>query len=219
MSFVEIFYKKNQRVTTPLIREIDFEKQDSHRYSYQMCPVWNHKANRTFIGLSPVDYSFTVDTKNKNVIHHDDVLTNNDRDENMFFTTDDLTSPHPIVQVTVPSYFFWCKEPNVWLEYKEHPLTAAYNNFISIGGWFNLSNHPKDTSVGMKILDETKPVSVKKGDPVYKMCFHPVDISREVELIEVDSIPDDIQELYNTNQQKKLKRDKSFFTEILFPPR
>ena len=219
MSSVEIFYVKNQKVTQPLIREIDIEKQDTQRYSYQMCPVWNHKANRTFVAFSPVDYSFTVDVENKNVIYHDDTFLDNDRCENMFLTMDDLTSPHPIIQVTVPSYFFWCKEPNVWLEYKDHPFTAAYNNFISIGGWFNLSNHPKDSSVGMKILDETKPVVVKKNDPVYKLCFHPIDLSSEIELIEVDSIPSEIQDLVDLNQQKKSKRDKSFFTEILFPSR
>jgi hypothetical protein len=219
MSSVEIFYVKNQKVTQPLIREIDIEKQDPQRYSYQMCPVWNHKAKRTFVASSPIDYSFTVDVENKNVIYHDDTFLDNDRCENMFLTMDDLTSPHPIIQVTVPSYFFWCKEPNVWLEYKDHPFTAAYNNFISIGGWFNLSNHPKDSSVGMKILDETKPVIVRKNDPVYKLCFHPVDLSSEIELIEVDSIPSDIQDLVDLNQQKKSKRDKSFFTEILFPSR
>ena len=30
MSSVEIFYVKNQKVTTPLIREIDYEKEDPH---------------------------------------------------------------------------------------------------------------------------------------------------------------------------------------------
>ena len=77
---------------------------------------------------------------------------------------------------------------------------------------------PSDIT-GSEILDETKPVVVKKNDPVYKLCFHPVDLSSEIELIEVDSIPSDIQDLVDLNQQKKSKRDKSFFTEILFPSR
>lgn len=219
MSAVEIFYMKNQSVSEPLVRETDFEKGETQRYSYQMCPAWNHKASRTFIASSPVDYSFTVDVANKKVIHHDDTLTKNPESENIFLTLDDAVSPHPIVQVSIPSYIFWCNEPNVWLEYKDHPLTAAYNNFISIGGWFNLSNHPRDSSIGMKVLDDTKPVIVRKNDPVYKMCFHPIDLTREIELVQVDLIPDEIQETIDRNQQRKMKRDKSFLSEILFPSR
>lgn len=216
---VEIFYLKNQRVTEPLVRETEFEKREEQRYSYQMCPAWNHKSSRTFVATSPVNYSFSVDVKNKKVVYHDDTLTKNPESENIFLTLDDIVSPHPIVQVSIPSYIFWCKEPNVWLEYKDHPLTAAYNNFISIGGWFNLSNHPRDSSIGMKILDDTKPVVVKKNDPVYKMCFHPIDLTQEIELIEVDSMPDEIRETIDKNHQRKMKRDRSFLTEILFPSR
>lgn len=219
MSSIEIFYVKNQEITDPLIRESDLEKQGPRRYSYQMCPAWNHKVNRTFIAHSPVDYSFTVDIQNKKVIYHDNTLLDNKLSEQTFLTMDDVEYPNPIVQVSIPSYFFWCKEPNVWMEYKDHPLTAANSNFISIGGWFNLSNHPRDTSIGMKILDNEKPVIVKKGDPVYKMCFYPTDLSDEIQLIEVDTVPDEIEELYDTNKKRISQRDKSFFTEVLFTPR
>ena len=219
MSVTKIFYVKNQSISKSLIREIDIEKQNDQKHSYHMCPVWNHKAKRTFIVLSPVDYSFSVDVENQNIIHHDDSFDNSDESNKMFLMPDNLVSPHPTVQVTIPSYVFWCKEPNVWIEYRDHPLTSVRNNFIAIGGWFSLSNHPRDGSLGMKIYDETKPVIVEKNDPVYKLCFHPTDLTNEIELIESDSVPSEIKDLFNLNQEKKFKRDPSFFTEVLFPSR
>ena len=56
------------------------------------------------------------------------------------------------------------------------------NNFIAVGGWFNLSNWSRNLSLAITLVDERKPVIIKKGDPLFRVSFYPSDLNNGVNL-------------------------------------
>ena len=152
-----------------LYRERDLYDEN---YVYTQCPVFNHKSNRTFVGFSPIDYTIKVDRQNKRVIV--------DNPERVHCDDKHLFSPNPVIQLSFPKFLFWTEESNIWFEYKDHPMTSLNNNFIGIGGWFNLSNWPRSMSNAFTVVDEEKSVIIKKGDPLFRVCFYPPDLNSGV---------------------------------------
>lgn len=210
MSLCELFYVKNQPDINDFIKEVDFDNE--RMFSYRMCPVWKHKSQRTFVVTSPCDFSFFVDVEKNNIVYHDDTFTKGV--ENCFITLDDVQIPHPIIQCSFPSYFFWSNIENVWMEFKSHPMTSINNNFVAVEGWFNISNTPKDTPIGMKVLDHNSPIKIKKGDPLYRLSFYPDNFNDHIVLTEQSDVPKEIDNLFQLNQQRKM--EKSFSTSVLF---
>ena len=138
----------------------------NENFVYTKCPVFNHKQNRVFVGLSPIDYSLRINRANgKNHIICDNP-------ELLIFDDEHTSSPQPVVQLKIPKFFFWTNDDNVWIEMNDHPLTSYSNNFIAVGGWWNLSNWSRSISLGMTIVDETNPVVIKKGDPLFRISFY-----------------------------------------------
>ena len=138
-------------------------------YVHSQCPVVHHKNNRVFVAHSPIDFEAKVDrTPEGNYVttNRKDILEYHD---NYF------TAPHPVLQLKSPMFLFYTEEDNVWFEFDAHPMTSLTNNFIAVGGWFNLSNWSRASSLAMTVVDETKPVIIKKGDPVCKIRFYPTD--------------------------------------------
>ena len=139
------------------------------QYVHSQCPVVHHKNNRVFIAYSPIDFIAKVDrTPEGNSVecNRQDLL----KVEDSYFT-----APLPVLQVKSPMFMFYTEEDNVWFEFDAHPMTSLNNNFIAVGGWFNLSNWSRATSLAMTVVDESRPVIIKKGDPVCKMRFYPTD--------------------------------------------
>ena len=144
------------------------EKLDDE-YVHSQCPVVHHKNNRMFVAHSPVNFEAKVNRTpegNKVTTNREDLLEYHD---NYF------TAPHPVLQLKSPMFLFYTEENNVWFEFDAHPMTSLTNNFIAVGGWFNLSNWSRASSLAMTVVDETKPVVIKKGDPVCKIRFYPTD--------------------------------------------
>ena len=62
----------------------------------------------------------------------------------------------------------------MWFNFLDHPMTSYSNNLIAVGGWFNLSNWTRTSSFAFTMVDESKPVIIKKGDPICRLSFiHP----------------------------------------------
>jgi hypothetical protein len=144
-----------------LHRERDFFSDD---FIYTKCPVFNHKTNRTFVGCSPIDFKLEYNP-----------LTNaiaSDNNDILIFDQEHLSSQLPVVQLKVPSLLFFTEEENVWFEYRDHPLTALNNNFIGVGGWFNLSTWPRNSINAFTIVDVNKPVIIEKDDPLFRVSFY-----------------------------------------------
>ena len=138
-------------------------------YVHSQCPVVHHKNNRMFVAHSPVNFEAKVNRTpegNKVTTNREDLLEYHD---NYF------TAPHPVLQLKSPMFLFYTEEDNVWFEFDAHPMTSLTNNFIAVGGWFNLSNWSRASSLALTVVDETKPVIIKKGDPVCKIRFYPTD--------------------------------------------
>ena len=159
-----------------LIRESEFMNQD---YVYSKCPVHTHKQNRVFIGLSPIDFSLRV-------IRKSDSLNRIICDDTNLITWDDehVNSPKPVIQLKFPKFMFYTNEDNVWFDFYDHPMTALKNNFVAVRGWFNLSNWSRVSSLGMTIVDETKPVIIKKGDPLCRISFYPSNLDNTISIKE-----------------------------------
>ena len=138
-------------------------------YVHSQCPVVHHKNNRVFVAHSPIDFEAKVDRTSEG-----NYVTTNRKDL-LEYHDNYFTAPHPVLQLKSPMFLFYTEEDNVWFEFDAHPMTSLTNNFIAVGGWFNLSNWSRASSLAMTVVDETKPVVIKKGDPVCKIRFYPTD--------------------------------------------
>jgi len=185
-----------------LVPETKFEEDD---YSYHQCPVWKHKANRTFVAIAPFDFEFSLDLENDKIIY-DEV---EGYSPNPLFCDDyELQTKHAIIQIKFPIYHFWTHDEveNLWFEQLDHPLTSLNNNFIVIGGWWNLVDYPRAVSVAIKVIDKNKKITIKKGDPLYRVRFYPEDLNSGIKLIQKDSIPLRINKLRALNKPSESTR-------------
>ena len=182
-----------------LIRESELMNQD---YVYSKCPVHIHKQNRVFIGLSPIDFSLRVIRKTGS-------LNRIICDDTNLITWDDehVNSPKPVIQLKFPKFMFYTNEDDVWFDFYDHPMTALKNNFIAVRGWFNLSNWSRTSSLGMTIVDETKPVIIKKGDPLFRVAFHPPNLNDGI-ILSQEKDPQKIDLIYE-EYDKKMKEGQS----------
>lgn len=183
--------------------EVNIENEnlkDHKDYLYFRCPVWNHLFSRTFILRSPVDLeikinSGSIDCKFDNEPIVKTEFLNKQYDRNTIQTElitayiPDLLNQHPIVQVYFSDICLWTPSNlnYVWFEFGDHPMTALKNNFTSLSGWFNIANHPRTTSLGIKFVDRNKPVIIKKGDPLYRIRFYTENLNDIPVLIKKDS--------------------------------
>ena len=155
----------------PIIRQTELIDKT---YSYTNCPVFNHQSNRTFVISSPIDFSFsikrTINSTNNELIV--DINIDNPLQKDFLqYTLEDFASPLPVFQLKIPKFLFWTYEDDVWLNLFDHPITSYSNNLIGVGGWFNLSNWTRTSSFAFTIIDEDKPIIIKKGDPICRLSF------------------------------------------------
>jgi hypothetical protein len=149
--------------------------------------------------------SFTVDENNffinyceKNVIPISNLL--------FLGTTKDKTwigDGNPTIQINIPTYVFWSKYKNIWIEIRPHAQTASKNNYISIGGWWNISNWTRPTSFGLQVVDVKKPVKISRGDVIFEVCFYSNDMNDEFKLEKKLEIPSHIMKKISINTSLK----------------
>ena len=144
------------------------------QYVHSQCPVVHHKNNRVFIAYSPVDFIAKVDRTpegNRIECNRQDLL----KVEDSYFT-----APLPVLQVKSPMFMFYTEEDNVWFEFDAHPMTSLNNNFIAVGGWFNLSNWSRASSTAITLVNEKKSVIIEKGDPLFRVSFYPPNLDDSI---------------------------------------
>lgn len=214
MSNIKIYYSEFYKGKTqvydydyPLIRESDLVDKI---YEYTHCPVWKHKATRTFVARSPIDFSLKVDSINKKIDYEDNGIEL--LDEYFKYSPMGLSSPRKVFQLLFPSYVFWSDEKNIWFEFNSYQLTAVRNNFTSISGWFNMGKWPRETSLTAEIIDENKPIIIKKGDPLYKINFYGKNLNSGI-ILEKKNMPESV---YNLLIKNRLNNNKPNLNKILF---
>ena len=161
-------------------------------FAFFECPAWSHKAKRTFTIKSPIDIKFTFDFSKLNSTG--EVFINNPHlsgDSYDALTEPTFSNPNWFLrnpnrltmQLTVPRILFWTKEKDIWIEQRSHPEASARNNIVLVGGWFNVSAWPRHISFAYNVFDVDKPVNIKRGDPIYQVCFHSKDQNDKFKLV------------------------------------
>jgi hypothetical protein len=191
MSLIEVYYHQGEQgniVNSPIQREeLGFDidtvfKNSSTELTYHQCPAWNHKSKRTFIVRSPIDISLSISSDGRigsNLEEHkfDRWVGPTFRQPNWH------TDNHTTFQLTIPSILFWTKNKNVWVEQRPHPYTSTKNNFVCINGWWNLSQWTRPVDFAFDVVDNSKPVVINRGDPLYLINFYGKDLNDNVKLI------------------------------------
>ena len=181
--------------------EFDYDKKDFVRevdlvnknHSFAKCPAWQHKANRNFVFNSPDNVTFYVDRKNRKIFH-----TGALKLKFPFKIQDeDFDSDMISLQVGFPKFLFWTDEKNVWIEMKNYSQTSFNNNFITIGAWWNMSEWVRDTSFGLNIVDENRPVIINKGDPIFMVSFYNKNLNDGIILEKCNTIPNKVLDEYD----------------------
>lgn len=149
----------------PIIRQNELIDKS---YAYTECPVFNHQNNRTFVVLSPINFSFTFERKE----HYANINVDNSNYKDLLVCPPNhLESPLPVFQLKIPKFLFWTYDDDVWFNFLDHPMTSYSNNLIAVSGWFNLSNWSRVSSFGFTMVDESKSITIKKGDPLFRISF------------------------------------------------
>ena len=191
-----------------LVRQSDL---DDERFVYSKCPVFKHKSSRTFVGISPINFKLQV------MRSPDGTTTIRSTNESILEGDDEhINSPRPVVQLKFPRFVFWSHDDDIWFEFNDHPMTSLNNNFIAVGGWFNLSNWSRGSSLGITIVNPSKPVIIRKGDPLFRMSFHssnPDDgiiLSQEKDPNKIDLIYEEYSKKQEEGQRDRVWKSKLF---------
>ena len=139
------------------------------KYVYQKCPAFVHKNERIFVGTSPIDLDFSIERTPEGPL-----MQISDMSKTDYIEIDDehIHSPQPVFQLYIPKFLFWTEDDDIWIEQNDHPMTSLNNNIIAVPAWFNLSNWSRTVSVAFTIVNEHKPVIIKKGDPLFRISFY-----------------------------------------------
>ena len=161
-----IHYADVYKLGSKLVRTSDIIEKG---YVYQQCPAFTHKNERTFVGYSPIELVFSIERTSNGPL-----LSIKDNSMIQFIDIDDqhINSPMPVFQLYVPKFLFWTHDDDVWIEQNDHPMTSLNNNIVGVPAWFNLSNWSRTLSVAFTIVNERKPVIIRKGDPLFRISFY-----------------------------------------------
>jgi len=217
---------------------IELSNRENHLgYSYSECPVWGHMMDRTFVGYSPIHFEMSIgdDGTINYSLHkhlHKTISPSDYENEELYeneyisFEVKDIGKEQPVIQLSFTNSYIWTDFQNeyLWFEYLDHPLTSLDNNFVAVGGWFNIASHPRNTSLAIKILDRKKPVSIIQSNPLYRVRFYtdnmndkPILRKKELSNYLEDGHPLESDELYEMHERRMiLTDDKKFMNKILF---
>lgn len=182
MSLIKINYQQIDGTNTNSpFSEVGFDPElvvnsASKNSVYWKCPAWKHKASRTFLIRSPVTMTLGVVPPNNG---EGPALTSPNLTQWQFdqylgptFISDWCTPERTTLQLGVPRFIFWTEQKNIWVETRPHFNTAIKNNLTSIPAWFNLSAWPRAVGFACDIIDPSKPVIIRRGDPLMEICFY-----------------------------------------------
>lgn len=140
------------------------EIEDHKQYEYYQCPAWKNWAQKTFLYRMQYDIDITVNKEN-----YDWVC---DKNPEMVLTTEGwCNGKEPILQLA-NSFCMWTHSRNVIFECIPYARTVINNNMEVIPGNFPLSVWERTTSLGFRVVDDSKSITLRRGDPVYYARFH-----------------------------------------------
>lgn len=199
----KIYYQSSGKSNYPFSGEFGFEPHT--RYSqydsdciYYDCPAWSHKAKRSFIIRSPIDINLNITPVRTqdgliDYVLRSPTLRSDFLNEYIILDHNWCNEKRATIQITLPMLHFWTEEKNIWLEVRPLPQTAVKNNIITVGGWFNVSAWSRPISFAFDLVNNEKAVNIKRGDPIYEICFYSSNMNDEF-TIEQKNIPEKMEE-------------------------
>ena len=161
-----IYYADVYSLNSKLIKQSSLINS---KYVYQKCPAFVHKNERIFVGTSPVDLDFSIERTPEGPLMQ---ISDMSKTDYIDIDNEHIYSPQPVFQLYIPKFLFWTEDDDIWIEQNDHPMTSLNNNIIAVPAWFNLSNWSRTVSVAFTIVNEHKPVIIKKGDPLFRISFY-----------------------------------------------
>lgn len=174
---------------------------------YTKCPVWNHRNRRNYIVRAPIDFSFSFN-RDAPPERKLEILKLNRDVGDFILLQDGWDYSNPVFQFRFPTILFWTNNRNVWVESKPHAPAAARNNLMAVGGWWNVTKWNRPVNLAIQMIDETKPVTVKRGDPLFEVSFYNQhNLNDEIKLVRETEIPDKVwnEQHRNSNVKRYLK--------------
>lgn len=184
------------------IKNLDTNERKS---SYYRCPSWKHKASRTFIVKSPIDIILNINTDKEELYSPN--LTQEQFDDYCsptFMSDNWCTDNRVTIQLSVPRFIFWTNKKNIWIESRPFFNTSTLNNLTSIPGWFKISDWNRPISTSFDVVDLKKPVIIKRGDPLFEICFYSKNLDDGIILTRKNYIPEEI--VNNVNKTISVKK-------------
>ena len=87
--------------------------------------------------------------------------------------------------------------------------SAARNNLMAVGGWWNLTKWNRPVNLAIQMIDPYKPYdTVKRGDPLFEVSFYNQhNLNDEIKLVRETEIPDKVwnEQHRNSNVKRYLK--------------
>lgn len=142
-----------------------YDQFDPKEIMYHKCPAWSHKSKREFTVYAPrditllIDYQFErVDSTNTPISTYVEPIQN--------------WQNTGTFQLHIPKFYLWTDSKHIWVEQKDCGLTSVNNNLTLVGGWWNLSDWSRLGAFAFDVVDKTKPVTIRRGDPLYRFAFY-----------------------------------------------
>jgi hypothetical protein len=139
-----------------------YDTFDPSKTIYHSCPAWQHKVKREFVIRAPKHIELRMNREEQ-------FITSNIEGD-LFHQ---IIQPPPnwevdqTFQIHIPIFLMWTRSKNVWVEQKQ----CNGNNFKVVEGWWNLSDWSRPIGFAINFIDESKPIIIRRGDPIYRVAF------------------------------------------------
>jgi hypothetical protein len=137
---------------------------------YLKCPAFSKNLQNTFVVTSPFDLTFTFDAEKRTVCT--DRYGQTFYDDFVRDRAEETSTDNPILFSVALHYLFFSFD-SVEMEQTDIPIlnTASNNNIRIIPGKFNISKWLRPIDFAVEVIDPTKPVTLKAGDPIFCVTF------------------------------------------------
>lgn len=154
-----------------------FYESEDKNYIFQRCPAWKTWASSSFIVYSQSDIIFFFDEDKKSI--GSNYLSPEELRYWIQINMENdcwLDGTCPVIQIG-QMMCLDTKDKNVWVEQLPYFNKYPDSNYEIIPATFPISVWKRPLSVAIKILDNTKPVVIRRGDPLYIMRFYTDDFA------------------------------------------
>lgn len=152
----------------PVIKAIIKERDKDVKYL--KCPAFQDYYKNCFLIRSPVDLTLTIEQNGEHKYIATKQYTQEFFDKNIFSRLD-TNSKYSMLSIQF--YYTFISNESVILEQLAPSMhkTKTLNNINIIQGMYDISKWIRPVELAIEIIDDTKPIVIKRGDPLYYVRF------------------------------------------------